>query len=384
MSDIRKSEGDRIKIFDSVRAVATIAVFLFHAGYLFTYSKDGAIDWYKIVASSGTIGVSMFFVLSGFLLFYQLYKKKEPLDNGRLWSYVKKRLLRILPLYYFSLFFLLFTLHRDFLFSANGLKAIIYNMLFLREFHRTGASISIDPVYWTLIIEMHFYVLLPVFYRIFYKYKKAWPFLLLASFGIVYRVAVVSLLKEPPVTFLLLTPASLDFFAFGMLGAYFYVEKRSWIYALGKSYAQLLLVLGFLAFIYFYNLSYFTKLPYVFMPTFFAPIAMLGILSFLVNERTALGRALTCAPIVFVAKISYSVYIWHAIVIGQVERLDLSNGSKIILSAVVTLVVSTITYHAIEAPFLQLKGGKISENVAALKNAVTGKLLRFKQLSIKE
>lgn len=359
MTNLNPGQSKHIKTFDAVRAMAIILVFLYHAGYLLTYSKNGFIDWYRLVNKSGTVGVSVFFILSGFLLFYQMYKKKEALTAIEVKEYIKKRLLRILPLYYFSIFFIVLFLRHDILFAADGLRSIIYNLLFIRGINGTGwlggSTIPINPVYWSLVIEMHFYLLLPIFYYIFYKYKKIRWFFLLALAGLAYRIFLVILVKSPSMQFLRLTPANFDFFALGMLGAYLYVNRGKWFEFVSKKYIQWLALILFVVFMYFYDLEFYPTVAYVFAPVFLSLIVVFGMLSFLGNEQSFLAKIVTCSPMLFIAKISFSIYIWHAIVINKVGGLPLSNDLKFVLNVAITLVVSTLTYYVIEAPFLKLK-----------------------------
>ncbi len=361
---------ERIKTFDAVRAVATMAVFLFHAGYLLPFYSDSVTDYFspvtfinlhKLVYVCGTVGVSIFFVLSGFLLFYQMYKGGEQMDAKKLKDYIRKRLLRILPLYYFSIFFIVFIFRQDILFADGGIKAIIYNLFFIRGIHADGASkITINPVYWSLIIEMHFYFILPIFYYFFYKYQKILWFLMLAVMGIAYRSILVLFVSNPTMQLLRFTPADLDFFAFGMMGAYFYVRYNRRLEFLGRNYFQWTVLAAFFLFIYFYNLNFSPTIAYVFAPTLLGAITTLVIISFLINERSFLVRTATCWPILFIARISFSVYIWHAILIGQIEHLAINNLSKFFLSIISTLALATATYYLVEAPFLKIKSKKQS------------------------
>lgn len=360
--------AERITVFDTIRAVATIAVFIFHAGYLLPYASadvfapflpNGGINWHHFEYTFGTVGVSIFFVLSGFLLFYQMYKKQEKLTKSGLKDYIKKRLLRILPLYFFSIAATVLFLRPEILTAAGGIKTIIYNLLFLRSIHADGASkITINPVYWSLIIEMHFYVILPIFYTIFYKYPRAFWFFLLAIPGLLYRILLSTVFDNPSMQLLRFTPANLDFFAFGMLGAYLYVKRDAWLKPLGKPIVQIGLLAFFLVFIHLYSLDFKPGLAYIFAPTLLGSITATLMLSWLLNPETRLVRALAWAPIMFIAKISFSIYIWHVLVIEQLEPWPMAGVPKFFLIALITVVVSTITYYAVEAPFLKKKISK--------------------------
>lgn len=356
---------ERIKIFDAVRAAATIAVFIFHAGYWLhfadpdpfrPFSPDGGINWHHFVFVLGTVGVSVFFVLSGFLLFYQMYKQQEKLTKQGLKEYIKKRLLRILPLYIFSIFFIVLAFRPEILSADGSLKAIIYNLLFIRGIHADGASkITINPVYWSLIIEIHFYVILPIFYAIFYKYQRAGWFFLLALAGLGYRVALTTLLDNPTMQLLRFTPANLDFFAFGMLGAYLFIRYKDRLKNFGHPAVQLGWLGLFLVFIHVYDLDFKPTTAYLFAPTLLGSITAATMLSLMLNQHTKLARVITWQPIMFIAQISFSIYIWHTMIVEKIEPLAMPGTIKFFLAATVTLIFSTITYYLIEAPFLKKK-----------------------------
>ena len=348
---------EKIKILDSVRAAATVAVFLFHAGYLLSYSWGGILQPVRFVTFGGTVGVWIFFVLSGWLLFYQMHRGGEALTRQSLWRYARKRLLRILPLYYFSLFFTVLFLRQDILFAADGIRSILYNLVFLRGIKGAGGggTISINPVYWTLVIEMHFYFLLPLFYYIFCRFRNFKPFLAVILFGVAYRVAVITLGSSPSMQLLRFTPANFDFFALGMLGAYLYVDRSRWLTYLTSKYIQVASILFLLLFMRFYDLDFLPTWSYVLAPIFLGSIIALIILSFILNDKTFLSGVFASRPILFIGKISYSIYIWHAMVIPRVETLTISNSQKFLLNIIITLIVSTISYYIIEAPFLRLK-----------------------------
>ena len=263
-------------------------------------------------------------------------------------------------LYYISLFLIVFTWRHQLLLSADGIRAIIYNVFFVRGLKSAtgGGSLTINPVYWTLVVEMHFYILLPIFYAIWYRSKKIWLFLAFATLGIGYRLALITLLHHPTNQLMRLTPSNFDFFAFGMLGGYLYVDKKQWASWLGKIWVQLSLLSIGVLFVYFYDLTFAPTISYLFAPTIFGALAAMIIFSFLCNEQSFLVKIFSVRPVRFIAKISYSIYIWHAIVIDVIEHTALQSSTKFGLDIVLTVFVSTASYYVIERPFLRYQEKK--------------------------
>ena len=93
---------------DGLRFLSFFYVFIAHS----FPTDDPAIYnslWYRIIKGKmfldGEPGVSFFFVLSGFLITYLLLKEKEFTQKINLKAFYIRRILRIWPLYYFSVFF---------------------------------------------------------------------------------------------------------------------------------------------------------------------------------------------------------------------------------------------------------------------------------------
>ena len=160
--------------------------------------------------------------------------------------------------------------------------------------------------------------------------------------------------------FLRFTPANFDFFAFGMFGAYLYIHRGKWFNYIGKTFIQALSLLALVVFVRFYDLDFLPTVSYIFAATILGILVTFSMLSFLANEQTLLARICNSRPILFIAQISFSIYIWHTIVFGYVEALAVSNPVKVVLNIGITLIVSIITYYLIEAPFLRFKRKKVA------------------------
>lgn len=94
----------RIPALDGVRGIATLTVLFCH--FLF---EDLYHDrWWWAVAHAGWLGVDLFFVLSGFLITGILLQKRN--KPGYFSDFYRRRILRIFPLYYFSLLLSVFAI----------------------------------------------------------------------------------------------------------------------------------------------------------------------------------------------------------------------------------------------------------------------------------
>jgi peptidoglycan/LPS O-acetylase OafA/YrhL len=154
-----------ITALDGVRGCAILLVIVFHINWI-----DGNYtrlwDWHKnplasSLAIAGGTGVTLFFVLSGFLLF--LPYAKALLFAGR-WPLARtfyiRRALRIMPGYYLSLCVLILLTAPRYLLRANMPDTGLFLTFFMDSAPQTFRAIN-GP-YWTLATEWQFYMLLPL------------------------------------------------------------------------------------------------------------------------------------------------------------------------------------------------------------------------------
>lgn len=172
---------------ESIRGWAIILVFLFHllGTFFYRYKPVEDISILKSFVYAGNTGVTLFFVLSGFLI-------SMPYLRGRDLStmvFYRNRLLRIMPLY--ALAVLLGSYYHHDIWS--GVKSL----LFVHTI--TDARPPLFPfgaVWWSLAIEMQFYIVLPFLMALFSKQKKtalllfsllvvAYMFLSSRTFGVI-------------------------------------------------------------------------------------------------------------------------------------------------------------------------------------------------------
>lgn len=180
--------SQRNDIIDVFRGIAVLLVTGFH---LFMWSGTSTIPlWGGFDAmgifGNGWIGVGLFFVISGYCMFGVTSKAFNPNVTCRKYSmYFLKRYLRIAIPYYISIVFWVFVIERfGVAVKPTGTVDIITHLLFIHNLHQE-TFFSISGVYWSLAVEMQFYLLLPLFLVFFRKvYSQLIVLFFSASVGI--------------------------------------------------------------------------------------------------------------------------------------------------------------------------------------------------------
>jgi peptidoglycan/LPS O-acetylase OafA/YrhL len=157
-------QKNTIRALDGVRAIACLTVIWFHVNLITRDTKtwnggDKAHMLYNALALAGAAGVTLFFVLSGFLLFMPfvkalIFENKWPSTR----QFYMRRALRILPGYYFSLILLILFSHPEYLQAGHLVDLGLFITLFM-DAPRT--FMQINGPYWSLAVEWQFYLILP-------------------------------------------------------------------------------------------------------------------------------------------------------------------------------------------------------------------------------
>lgn len=158
---------NRVAVLDGLRALAIVLVLCRHSIKPFwsdlsvPYIPIGSVDLGAIFIN-GWVGVDLFFVLSGFLIASHLIRSFE--GDRPFWpifrSYIPRRFFRIAPVYYFVLSVAVLGLFPFYILpdSAGDMGwRYVYHLLFFQDYWPS----DIIVVFWSLAIEIKFYLLAP-------------------------------------------------------------------------------------------------------------------------------------------------------------------------------------------------------------------------------
>jgi peptidoglycan/LPS O-acetylase OafA/YrhL len=155
----------RLYGLDHLRTLAIVFVFVFHYGIL----SGGQPEWLFPIARFGWTGVDLFFVLSGFLISLQLFSQIKKENSIAFSAFFIKRFLRILPAYWFvvAIYFCFPFFH-----EREALPPLWKFLTFTQNLHLDISKAGTFSHAWSLCVEEHFYLLLPVMLSILLLLKK--------------------------------------------------------------------------------------------------------------------------------------------------------------------------------------------------------------------
>ncbi len=360
-----------IASLDGVRAIAALSVMGFHLNLIaYADMKLWNFSWGSLLSAillSGGTGVTLFFVLSGFLLFIPyakslLFNKDWP--SAR--QFYLRRILRIWPGYYVALFTLIILFQPHYLQPAHWHELFLFLVFFMDSSHKTFQQLN-GP-FWTLAVEWQFYMLLPLLTLLLlwltrrvalrYRIRVILAFLLgMMAWGVGSRYIGSYYAMHPAQTLLVPRPLLngilfftygvdgkfLEDFAVGMLlcTLYIYARQAAPEHKLTRRIHHVswgLLALGLLtllfAFLWHFS-NWFHQGPQILAPISSA-FAQWGELNLSVGYGLCVLAILFGPPLLrglfewhvlrWVGMISYSLYMWHLYILEDAKMVLLRHA----------------------------------------------------------
>lgn len=327
-----------IKPLTSLRFFFALMVLLNHVPFPYNHII------YKM-ASNGSVGVSFFFILSGFILSYNYQKKfSKNYNKKKFWI---DRFLRIYPLHLFILCLI------SFLFLFLGTNYILIIKQFFSHLFLVQNYIPIKEIYsslnkpaWSICCEIFFYFIFPfIILRI--KKNSIYFILLLIAFAF-----FLYYFNSQNSMFIGINPfIRLSDFIVGILTFQLYDKLKVYFEKLNLFQYSLLelfaLIILFMSLIFFSNLYY-----YQIFPLFWIPMVVF-ILTMSVSKGI-LARILSHHYLIILGEISYSIYMTHYLILTVLavffrDSFIFNNRPIFIFSFLaITIIFSYFTYKIIE------------------------------------
>ncbi|MBX2971628.1 MAG: acyltransferase [Flavobacteriales bacterium] len=349
------SEHPRIFGLDLMRAVAIALVVYGHSVYVLP------AYWPEEPAMLARDGVGLFFVLSGYLvggIALRTFSRPGMAWWLRMLDFWQRRWLRTLPNYYLFLGVNIVLVHLGVIHGILNVNLLAF-FVFLQNFHVHVDLLFVES--WSLAVEEWFYLLLPLLLAAFaWLLRVKWAFLAAALVMLVMppilRSQVVGSVPSPALFNAyvgMLVIHRLDAIAWGVLMAwlahYMPAPLHRWRHAL--------CVVGAAALAVLYSVMDLEDLRFIANVHF---TAFAGATSMLLPTLAQWSAAGWSAPITFISRISYALYLVHLPVYYLGRYLDLFAGGSLIIYAgywVLCIALAAVVYRYWERPFMALRDG---------------------------
>lgn len=345
-----------IKGIDGLRAFAVLAVMLFHI--------------YPQALPGGFTGVDVFFVISGYVVSSSLAKNYRSNFLKYTIDFYARRILRLVPvLLVFLLVVVIFTtlfIPSSWLSETTSKTALAaffgYSNFALVWYNDSYFSprIEFNPFVhtWSLSVEEQFYVLFPLIFYIWYRFRNhhsrylsfiaKWLLTTLLIVSIVYSWYLTT--HNPEEAFYLL-PDRFWELALGALLFKLHIQNKlvystNRIHTLFQICGMALIIFGF----YFSDKNMF-PFPWAIFPTVGAMMLIIGFVNNH-NDESIIKSIFENRAMVYIGKISYSLYLWHWAIYALFRwTVGLETILQMLAAVALTIFFSVLSYNFIEKPF---------------------------------
>lgn len=330
---------------DGLRALAVLPVVFFHAG----------IRGFN----GGFVGVDIFFVISGFLITSVIVDDYDTRQFS-IKKFYYRRVLRLFPALFvmisvvgaLAIWVLLPAELVNFAKSVLATTFFFSNILFFEQTGYFAPAAQTMPLLhtWSLAVEEQFYLFWPLLIGLSYLSgpRRLWTAVILTVLSFV--LSVIWLRYDRTATFYLVPSRMWEL----GIGAILALAPRidvsiRWVREAVAAFGALLILIS----IKFLN----STVPF---PGETALLPCIGAASIILvggSGPSLIGRLLSSPPVVFVGKISYSVYLWHwpVILFAQTALLLEQTLTNRCIEIAVSILLGAISWRWVESPFRQPK-----------------------------
>lgn len=322
MNKHARVEG-RIETIETIRGVAALLVCLYHFR-LGNMDYSGSLSYFVKTFQIGWVGVEMFFVLSGFIIPWSLLQSNY--DSSQFVRFFVKRCIRIEPAYFISILIVLLLGYFSTLVPMYKGAPFVINVAQVAT-HLAYLPVYfgyewLSPVYWTLEVEFHYYILIGLFFSRLWKNQTSLLIGLVLGIGLGFVVPLKIF-------------GYMHYFAIGIVTCALKTNKINFRFYL-------------LSILVFVGLSIFKQEPMV------MPIAGLGTSLAILYLRT--GNSVSN----FLGKISFSLYLLHVPIGGRIINLfgrfahsELEAWAVILFALSISMGVAWLFFRCVDYPFQQ-------------------------------
>jgi peptidoglycan/LPS O-acetylase OafA/YrhL len=343
------SKKTMLKPLTSLRFFFAMMVFTRHLNFVDPANKFYDRLYWGVFAE-GYLGVSFFFILSGFILAYN-YKTKFLTNKVTLKQFWVARFARIYPLH-----FITFLLSIPLCLSDFARDAFTTSISFVANIFLLHSFIPVRDVYfsfnatsWSISDEMFFYLVFPLLILTLYRKPKniQWSWLLLLAIPLLSFVIDESWYQS----LFYINPIFrvMDFFI-GILLFEMY-ERRYFAVTRFASVIEISAILLFAVFFLYHD-----QISQVYRYSFYYWIPMSVIIYVFAYRKGILSKILSNDKLVLLGEISFGFYLLHQLVIRYFEELrkyvkiPLGDYTLMVVLFVITLVLSYFSYKLLEKP----------------------------------
>ncbi|HEY9679253.1 MAG TPA: acyltransferase [Drouetiella sp.] len=362
----RPKSNDRVAALDGVRALAILSVLTFHSG-----GPLGAI----VCKRGGWLGVDIFFVLSGFLITGILLKERARTNTISLKHFYLRRALRLTPVY---VLFIAITILTSAHYCQNIWAAIGVAALYMVDYdvalswgNIAGSGLEIA---WSLAVEEKFYLVWPTLMKTFRNNLPqvtaaiicgAWLWKLFLNFQTSGPLAYSHYLGVGAAF-----DTKMDEIMLGCLASISLSNDKIRSFfkkTLGREWVSIALLIVLFLFMRgmtvpgsVHNLEQRLMLWNVKLPLFCLGVTAL-LVSLAVKPNSLVAKFLGLAPMAWVGRISYSLYLWHGLAFAVTTLYVFRNTMTISMSFMevcnyaMAIAFAACSYYLVEMPFLRLK-----------------------------